>query len=159
MQIALSAIHRIGTRAHPLLSVNYFSCSVFVVTTVGSLFIPEAAWPRDAGSWCLMILMGIIGFSMEYLLTAGLGSNHPGATVMIYSQVLWALLIEWLVWHSRVNLLTIVGCVGVVASLVTISLANGPRSPGRNPAFGLESGLDDVDCDPDGGFAMEDSRH
>lgn len=159
MQIALSAINRIGTRAHPLLSVNYFSCSVFVVTAICSLFIPDAAWPRDVGSWCLMILMGIIGFSMEYLLTAGLGSNHPSATVMIYSQVLWALLLEWLVWHSRINSLTIVGCVGVVVSLITISLANRPRSPVRSQAFGLESGLNDVDSDSDDGFALESSRH
>ncbi|KAK2007423.1 hypothetical protein LZ32DRAFT_632321 [Colletotrichum eremochloae] len=116
--IALSAISRLGTRAHPLLTVNYFSCSVFVVTTFFSFFIPEVILPTTIGSWCLLVAVGIIGLCMEYLLTAGLGSDDsPSATVMIYSQVIWALLLDWLIWHPRVNMLTILGCIGLISTL------------------------------------------
>lgn len=42
---------------------------------------------------------------------------------MIYSQVLWALAIDRIVWHVSLNLWTFVGVGGVVGSLIMVSLA------------------------------------
>lgn len=42
---------------------------------------------------------------------------------MIYSQVGWALLLDWIVFHSQVNLLTLIGIGGVVTSLIVVSSA------------------------------------
>lgn len=42
---------------------------------------------------------------------------------MIYSQVLWALAIDRVVWHVSMNIWTFVGVGGVVGSLVLVSLA------------------------------------
>lgn len=42
---------------------------------------------------------------------------------MIYSQVLWALAIDRIVWHERINIWTFVGVGGVVGSLLLVSLA------------------------------------
>ncbi|KAK8876861.1 membrane protein [Apiospora arundinis] len=148
--VALSSIHRIGTRTHPLLSVNYFSWVVFFVTTIASLFLPGVIWPTDLGSWCLLVLLGLVGFCMEYLLTAGLGSDRsPSATIMIYSQVLWAILLDWLIWHSSVNWLTIVGCFGVIISLTTVSLVNEPQGSKETVDYDLvaESELEDVNTE------------
>ncbi|KAK8072683.1 hypothetical protein PG996_006031 [Apiospora saccharicola] len=82
--VALSTLHRLGTKTHPLPSVNYFSWLVFAATTVCSFFVPGVMWPDDLGSLCLLVLLGIVGFCMEYLLTAGLGSDRsPTVTIMI----------------------------------------------------------------------------
>lgn len=42
---------------------------------------------------------------------------------MIYSQVLWALAIDRVVWHVSLNIWTFVGVGGVVGSLIMVSLA------------------------------------
>lgn len=42
---------------------------------------------------------------------------------MIYSQVLWALIIDRIVWHVELNMWTFAGIGGVVGSLVLVSLA------------------------------------
>lgn len=42
---------------------------------------------------------------------------------MIYSQVLWALLLDWVVWNAKVNLLALIGIASVVTSLVVVSSA------------------------------------
>ncbi|KAK6849298.1 hypothetical protein PG995_013131 [Apiospora arundinis] len=139
---------RLGTRTHPLLSVNYFSWSVFTVTTICSFFIPGVTWPEDMGSWCLLVLLGIIGFCMEYLLTAGLGSDRsPSSTIMIYSQVIWAILLDWLIWHSRVNSLTLLGCMGVIASLSAATLVGETQCLKGVGGFELVSELGDIDTE------------
>ncbi|ORY68979.1 uncharacterized protein BCR38DRAFT_335478 [Pseudomassariella vexata] len=122
--VALSAISRIGPRVHPLLSVNWFGICVCILTTVCSFFIPEIVLPTSALSWCLLVLLGFLGLAMEYLLTAGLSTDaSSGATVMIYSQVLWALLFDWIIWHVHVNSLTLLGCVGVIVSLSVVTMS------------------------------------
>lgn len=42
---------------------------------------------------------------------------------MVYSQVLWALAIDRIIWHVSVNLWTYVGIGSVIASLTLVSLA------------------------------------
>lgn len=49
---------------------------------------------------------------------------------MIYSQVLWALTIDRIVWHVELNIWTLAGIGGVVGSLLLVSLAK------EIPAFG-----------------------
>lgn len=42
---------------------------------------------------------------------------------MIYSQVLWALIIDRIVWQVSVNMWTFIGVVSVVGSLILVSMA------------------------------------
>lgn len=42
---------------------------------------------------------------------------------MIYSQVLWALIIDRIFWNVKMNLWTFLGVGGVVSSLLLVSLA------------------------------------
>lgn len=60
---------------------------------------------------------------MDLLLTAGIVHDRsPVATVMIYSQVLWALLVDIVVWHISPNIWAFVGVCLVVCSLSVLSL-------------------------------------
>ncbi|KAJ0120577.1 hypothetical protein J7T55_015306 [Diaporthe amygdali] len=67
--------------------------------------------------------MGVLG-GIEFLLTAGIASDTSiTATVMIYSQVLWALALDRIVWHISIDILKLVGIGSVMSSLLAISLA------------------------------------
>lgn len=123
IKVALSAIRLLGTRVHPLTSVNYFGISVFSVTTLASIVTSEVVFPTSLMSWCLLVILGFIGFGMEYLLTTGLGLDDGfGATIMIYSQVVWAMVLDRLVWDVQVNLLGMLGIFVISISVLIPSL-------------------------------------
>ncbi|KAL2292891.1 hypothetical protein FJTKL_07937 [Diaporthe vaccinii] len=120
--IALATIRRIGSRAHPLISVNYFAWAVVVVTAILG-FIQRLTWLMSSRDLALVVLVGILGTLMEFLLTAGISSDtSSAATVMIYSQVLWALALDRVFWHISLNVWSVVGVVSVVSSLTLVSL-------------------------------------
>jgi drug/metabolite transporter (DMT)-like permease len=111
-------MRRLGKSVHPLVSINYFAVSICIVTTIFSTSIPDLVWPTQVESWCLLAITGVLGLRMEWLLTAGLGSGNAAATIVIYSQVLWALIRDWFIWRFHVNISTVLGCMVVVASLI-----------------------------------------
>ncbi|KAJ0123347.1 hypothetical protein J7T55_011812 [Diaporthe amygdali] len=107
--IALATIRRIGRRAHPLISVNYFAWAVVIVTTI-LISIQRLTSPTSSRDWALLVSVGVFGTLMEFLLTDGLSSDtSSAATVMIYSQVLWALALDRVVWHISLNVWSIIG--------------------------------------------------
>jgi len=83
---AYVSIRAIGKRAHPLISVNYFAVWCTIVSFVGTLLIPGLSFklPQSLLQWMLLALIGITGFSMQFLLTAGLQLEKAGrATNMV----------------------------------------------------------------------------
>lgn len=113
---------RIGTRTHPMIILNYFAWAVVFVT--GSyIAVSGRQWPSSWFSWSCLVLMAICGFTMDSLLTVGIvNDKSPVATVMIYSQVVWALLVDIVVWHISPNIWAFVGVCLVVCSLSVLSL-------------------------------------
>ncbi|ROV95300.1 hypothetical protein VSDG_06020 [Cytospora chrysosperma] len=122
--IALATIRRLGSRVHPLMSVNYFAWAVVLVTTI-LIFIARTPWTASSvRQWSLLIVVGIFGSLMEVLLTAGISSDaSSAATVMIYSQVIWALVLDRIIWHVDLNVWVLIGVGSVVCSLILVSLA------------------------------------
>lgn len=60
----------------------------------------------------------------ESLLTTGVASDPSAvATTMIYSQVLWALALDSIIWDVGLNIWTFVGVGSVVGSLLLVTLA------------------------------------
>ncbi|OCK94663.1 uncharacterized protein K441DRAFT_659503 [Cenococcum geophilum 1.58] len=58
----------------------------------------------------LLSFLGISGFLLQFLLTAGLQADRSSrATNMMYSQMLFALVLEKLVWGSVPGLISIAG--------------------------------------------------
>ncbi|ERF74639.1 hypothetical protein EPUS_00769 [Endocarpon pusillum Z07020] len=79
---ALTTIRKIGTRAHPLISVNYFSSWCTIVSSVAVLAAPSVGFrlPANVQEWGLLIMLGIFGFVMQFLLTAGLAYGGPASS-------------------------------------------------------------------------------
>jgi drug/metabolite transporter (DMT)-like permease len=82
---AMTAIRWIGTRAHPLISVNYFSVWCTLVSLVAVAAVPSVGFrlPANIVEWSLLASLGGCGFFLQFLLTAGLaygGQSEDGST-------------------------------------------------------------------------------
>jgi drug/metabolite transporter (DMT)-like permease len=98
---AYTTIRVIGDRAHALMSVNYFALLATIGSTVALLAIPGIGFqnPQSAREWILLIAMGVLGFILQFLLTAGLQLDKSSkATSMLYVQIIFALAFDWGIW-------------------------------------------------------------
>ncbi len=85
---AMTTIRKIGTRAHPLISVNYFSSWCTLVSLIAVLAVPSVGFrlPANAQECGLLALLGGFGFVMQFLLTAGLSYGGQPAPVTVYRR-------------------------------------------------------------------------
>jgi drug/metabolite transporter (DMT)-like permease len=98
---AYTTIRIIGDRAHALMSVNYFALLATIGSTIALFAIPGISFrnPQSAREWCLLVAMGVLGFVLQFLLTAGLQLDKSSkATSMLYVQIIFALAFDWGIW-------------------------------------------------------------
>jgi drug/metabolite transporter (DMT)-like permease len=154
---AYTSIRWIGTRAHPLISVNYFSIWCTFVSTVCLAVIPSVNFrlPANVMEWTLLLVLGTTGFVMQFLLTAGLAYNPDAvraeannrrseasrmngeeaaplenvktsggskATSMLYTNMLFALLFDRLMWGVSPSLISWAGSGLILGSTVWVAL-------------------------------------
>jgi len=122
---AYTLIRVIGSRAHALISVNYFA----LISTFGSagalLVLPGMGFvmPHGAREWLLLSLLGVLGFVLQFLLTAGLQLDRTSkATSMLYTGILFALAFDWAIWGVFPGLWSCVGGAVVIASTLWSAL-------------------------------------
>lgn len=122
---AYTTIRIIGDRAHALMSVNYFALLGTVGSTIALLVIPDIGFtmPHGAREWVLLLLLGVLGFALQFLLTSGLQLDKSSrATSILYTQVLFALMFDWAIWGVLPGLLSIFGGSIVIASTLWAAL-------------------------------------
>lgn len=116
---AYTTIRVIGQRAHPLISVNYFAALTTVCSLIGLLTIPSVGgilFPHGPLEWGLLISIGVSGFLLQFLLTKGLQLEKAGrAGSLVYTQMIWAVLFEWLVWGNIVSGLSLIGAALILS--------------------------------------------
>ncbi|KAG9562621.1 hypothetical protein KCU71_g7371, partial [Aureobasidium melanogenum] len=122
---AYTLIRVIGSRAHALISVNYFA----LISTFGSagalLVLPgmKFTMPHGVREWLLLSLLGILGFVLQFLLTAGLQLDRTSkATSMLYTGILFALAFDWAIWGVFPGFWSCVGGAVVIASTLWSAL-------------------------------------
>lgn len=122
---AYTCIRHIGNRSHALMSVNYFAFLATIGSTVALLALPDTGFvmPHTAREWILLFTMGVFGFALQFLLTKGLQlDKSPKATSMLYTQVIFALMFDWLIWSVLPGGWSLVGGAVVVASTLWSAL-------------------------------------
>ncbi|KAE9961372.1 hypothetical protein EG328_003469, partial [Venturia inaequalis] len=127
---AYTMIRIIGSRAHALISVNYFAFIATVVSTVILLTSPDIGFvmPENAREWILLALLGVLGFILQFLLTAGLQMDKSSkATSMLYTQILFALLFDWTIWGVVPGTWSLIGGAIVIASTLWAALQTPPK--------------------------------
>ncbi|ROV94289.1 hypothetical protein VMCG_08684 [Cytospora schulzeri] len=122
---AYTTIRVIGDRAHALMSVNYFAFVATVGSTVALLAIPGIGFvmPHSPREWALLLLLGVLGFVLQFLLTKGLTlDKSPKATSMLYTQVIFALAFDWAIWGVLPGGWSLFGGAIVIASTLWSAL-------------------------------------
>lgn len=123
--MAFVSIRWIGKRAHPLVSVSYFAAWCVLVSTLGLIAIPGLSFvlPQNLYQWMLLFALGVCGFLMQFSLTAGIQRVKAGrAAAATYTQILWAVMWERLIWHKSPDLLSLLGGGLIIGSAITVSL-------------------------------------
>lgn len=131
-----AAVAQVGirqlTRTEPLVRIIFYFGAVSTLLSAG----PAAfSWRTPNGAeWGLLLAIGGLGAVGQLLLTAAYGSA-PAARVgpFIYSSVVFAGLLEWILWKSVPDALSFAGMV-VVAAAGVLALRLGVDPPQPAPA-------------------------
>jgi drug/metabolite transporter (DMT)-like permease len=127
---------------------------VVIVSGILSALIPGIgfALPGNLKEWALLLFLGLCGFTSQYLSAAGLMYERSSrATNMIYSQMLFALIMDKLVFGHSPELLSLIGSSLILGSAIVVAIRKaGPKLagiPGEaldiiDEEIGLMSGVD-----------------
>ncbi|EDU39585.1 RhaT Permease metabolite transporter DMT superfamily [Pyrenophora tritici-repentis] len=141
---AYTTIRVIGHQAHALVSVNYFA---FVATTgsaIALLLVPGIGFhkPHSAHEWILHIGVGVCGFALQFLMTAGLQLDRTSkATSMLYFQIIIALAFDWGIWGVIPGAWSMFGGAIVVGSTLWSALQKPQAKPEKKKEPDEESAL------------------
>lgn len=148
--VSYTIVRGIGYRAHALISVNYYA---FISTLGSGLFLALAPGvgfrlPADGRQWVLLSLIGVSGFFLQFLLTAGLQHDKSAvATTMMYSQVLFALFFDKVLWGNVPGTASICGGALVLVSTIYVAVFAGASSSSSSaPAAARESRPDEEEA-------------
>ena len=148
---AYTTIRMIGQRAHPLISVNYFAVWTTLVATAVLLFVPGMNFQLPSGyrQWGYLVFLGVCGFVMQLLLTAGLSYEKSSrATNMVYTNMLFALAFDKIVFDTTLGILSIVGSSLILGSALYVAVK-------QDPSRKLKTS-DGMPADEEEGLASED---
>lgn len=139
---AFTTLRMIGKRAHPLISIGFFALSSTIISSVALIGGPlldigqpalSWVWPTSTRGWLLLPALGILGFIMQYCLTAGLAADKSNrANAMVYTHMLFAVGFDRWIFHHTMNLMSFGGCVLILSSALGIVLLRAP--PPSSPA-------------------------
>ncbi|KAG6009262.1 hypothetical protein E4U21_002866 [Claviceps maximensis] len=129
---AYTTLRAIGKRVHPLISVNAFAviCTIIcaaclVLGPVLDVAQPSLRWvsPTSMRQWWLLLSLGLLGFVMQYLLTAGLGADKSNrANAMVYTHMLFAVSFDRWIFGHQMGFMSFAGCTLIVGSAVSVIL-------------------------------------
>jgi len=107
-------LRRIGGTEHPGGIVFWFFTCSAVVGGIGTFFVGSwHGWPVMA----LLLGGGVAGAFMQLLVTMSLQVAPVSAIAPFdYTQIIWATLLDWLIWSDAPTLTTIGGASLIVAS-------------------------------------------
>ena len=107
-------IRQIGKTEGPQTTVLWFTVTSMIV--VGTL-MPVYAQSHDAWTWAILAGVGTFGGLGQLFLTASLRfAPVPLIVPFDYTQLLWAVLLGWLLWGTQAPATTWVGAAVIVAS-------------------------------------------
>ncbi len=143
---AYTMIRVIGNRAHALISVNYFAILATAGSALALIAIPGIGFtmPHGAREWILLTLLGVLGFVLQFLLTAGLQLDKSSkATSMLYTGILFALSFDWAIWGVLPGIWSIFGGSIIIVSTLWSALhkAQGPPTKAAKTVSDEESAL------------------
>ncbi|KAG1748146.1 integral membrane protein DUF6 [Suillus lakei] len=121
---AYTSIRAIGKRAHPMHVMTFFSLWCTIMSSLGMVvFNIPVVYPRS-WRWALLLLMvGVFGFVAQTLLTLGLQRETVSrGSTGVYIQILFAVVLERLIFGVVPSLLSVLGAVIIMSSALYVVL-------------------------------------
>jgi len=121
---AYTTIRAIGKRAHPLHIQSFQSSMAIVVAVVGMIATKTPVVIPTRIDWlALLLLIGIFGFVAQILLTLALQRETAGRSSMaIYTQIVFAIILEKIVFNAVPSGLSIFGTLLILLSAIYVAL-------------------------------------
>ncbi|KAI2617457.1 hypothetical protein GGR54DRAFT_607789 [Hypoxylon sp. NC1633] len=129
---AITVLRCIGKRAHPLISVNYFSMWSTFVATMILAFAPVLEYGQpdlrldlsySIRQWAFLLVIAACGLTMQVLMTWGLASEKSHrATAMIYTNMLFAAGFDRWIFGNSMGWMSVAGCGLIVGSALWVAL-------------------------------------
>ncbi|QPQ55615.1 DMT family transporter [Allosphingosinicella flava] len=108
-------IRQIGRTEGAQTTVLWFTLSSMLV--VGLFFMHFYARPHDGWTWAILVALGLAGGAGQLFLTASLRfAPVPVIVPFDYLQLLWAVLLGWLLWSTQPSPATWAGAAVIIGS-------------------------------------------
>jgi len=131
---AYTIIRAIGKRAHAIHCVTFFSSQSVLVSILGMAIFQVRPVIPTRKAWIAILLIGAFGFVAQVLLTKGLQREAAGrGTLALYTSVVFALMLEFAIFHTTPPALSIAGTAIIMSSAIYITLTK-RRAPVAEPA-------------------------
>jgi len=123
---AYTTLRWLGHRTHPLIPVIYFNG----VASIGSIlclvfvpFFPSLVLPQTGLEWGIALGLSASGLLMQWGLTIGMQLEKGGrGSQMIYVQLVFALILEWMVWGDLPTGLSLFGILLIISSVTAVNV-------------------------------------
>jgi len=105
-------IRFIGQRANAVILVSYFALISTILSFICIVMSPTLTFkvPQTTKQWGLFIVIGVTGFFMQFLMTAGMQYEKASrAASMMYTQIVFGIIWEYIIWHHLPNLWSWIG--------------------------------------------------
>ncbi|KAF8906973.1 hypothetical protein CPB84DRAFT_1844102 [Gymnopilus junonius] len=152
---AYTTIRAIGKRAHFMHNMVFFSMVCVVVSSVSMVVTrTPIIIPRQLDWLSLLVMIGIFGFVAQMLMTMGLQRGAAGhVTMALYTQIVFAVILEYIFFHTIPQVLSIIGTTMIITSAIYIALTKRNEKTSPIPTFsserdGLERPLLSEDVSP-----------
>jgi drug/metabolite transporter (DMT)-like permease len=107
-------LRQIGKTERMPTIVLWFTCFAMLVT---GLFMPFYGQAHDAATWAILLGLGIFGGIGQLFMTSSLRfAPVPVVVPFDYSQLVWAVLLGWLLWDTHPAATTWLGAAIIVGS-------------------------------------------
>ncbi|KAK2462437.1 hypothetical protein APHAL10511_005534 [Amanita phalloides] len=122
---AFISIRVAGKRAHPLHNMTYSSFLSTIQSAIGAVIArTPIVLPTRPLFLAMLVMIGIFGFTAQMLMTMGYQIEEAGrASMGLYSQVIFALVLERVLLGAVPGLLSILGTVLILASAIYAAFA------------------------------------
>ncbi|PFH49635.1 hypothetical protein AMATHDRAFT_62754 [Amanita thiersii Skay4041] len=131
---AYTSLRATGKRAHPMHAMTSFSVQSVVGSTIGMLIMKTPVIvPRHIEFFGMLLMIGLFGFAAQMLLTMGFQREAAGrASMAVYTQVVFASILERIVFHTPPSFLSIAGtCLILSSALYVAMIAEKPKEKGN----------------------------
>ncbi|KAJ7904973.1 DUF6-domain-containing protein [Mycena leptocephala] len=135
---AMTSIRAIGQRAHPLHLLAFFSLQSVIAASIIMAILREPVVIPTRLAWLgLLVVIGVLGFVAQILLTMGFQRETAGrASMALYTQIIFASVLERIFFHTTPTFLSLLGTLIIMSSAIYVALTKKKNHDAGKPQQG-----------------------